>query len=38
MWIGRAGAALGSLGVALGLIMLLGLIPRALAYLLAWIG
>ena len=38
MWIGRAGAALGSLGVALGLIMLLGLIPRAIAYLLAWIG
>ena len=37
MWIGRAGAALGSLGAALGLILLLGLIPRALAYVLAWI-
>ena len=37
-WVGRAGAAAGSLAAVLALILLLGLIPRALAYLLALIG
>ena len=37
-WAGRAGAAIGSLAVVLALILLIGLIPRALAYLLAWMG
>ena len=36
-WLGRAGAAIGSLAAVLALILLLGLIPRALAYLLALI-
>jgi hypothetical protein len=35
---GRAGAAFGSLCAALALILLLGAIPKALAYLLAWLG
>ena len=34
-WIGRAGAALGSLLVVMALVLLLGLIPRALDYVLA---
>ena len=37
-WAGRTGAALVSLGATLGLILMLGLIPRAVAYVLAWFG
>lgn len=36
-WIGRAGAALGSLFIAMALVLLLGVIPRLLDYVIAWI-